>query len=281
MIRKMEVPINRAGFLMDGEVNYRQPPYWFGQTTRDLKMDVIYPREPLDKPWPCLVWISGGAWLQMDHHAFLPNFIDLARKGFVIASVQYRLSNEVEFPGPLQDIKAAVRYLRKNAERYQIYTESFGVMGESAGGHLAGLMAATNGLKQFDQGDFLEFSSSVQAACPWYMVSDLTAFPQTGIHGLSPEARLLGTTPDADPEKAKAASPISYVTKDCAPCLLFHGTADTLVPHDQSVRFHDALDQAGVPVELYSIPGADHSDRHFFQKPVAEKMADFFTRYLK
>jgi len=281
MIKKLDVNIERKGLWMDGDVCYRQTEAWFGHTTQDLKMDIIYSREPPEKPWPCIIWICGGAWLQMDQHAWLPNFIELARAGFAIATVQYRLSNDALFPGALQDIKGAVRFLRKNAERYRINPDRIGVMGESAGGHLAGMMAVSNGMKEFDDGDFLEYSSDVQAACPWYMVSDLTAFPQFENAGLAPESRLIGALCAKEPDKAKAASPVSYVSSKTVPCLLLHGLEDKTVPHDQSVAFHDALEKAGVPVELYSIPGADHADRHFCQPPVMERIIDFFQSYLQ
>jgi len=281
MIKKINVELERTGLWMDGDVTYAQVDNWFGHTTKDLKLDIIYPQENGDKPWPCIVHICGGAWLQMDWHAHVPNFIELARAGFVVASVQYRLSNEAPFPGPLEDVKAAIRFLRRRAEKYHIDRDHFGVTGESAGGHLAGLVAATGNRREFDRGDYLEYGSHVQAACPWYMVSDLSAFPPGEDRGLSPEARLIGAIPGENPESARAASPVTYVTSDCPPCLLFHGTADPVVPHDQSVRFHDALERAGVPVTLYSVEGAKHAGRHFFQKPIEKLMIDFFTEWLK
>ena len=281
MIKNINVELERPGLWMDGNVTYAQVDNWFGHTTQDLKLDIIYPHENLDKTWPCIVHICGGAWIQMDWHAHVPNYVEMVRAGFVVASVQYRLSNDVSFPGPLEDVKAAIRYLRKNAARYNIDPEKFGVTGESAGGHLAGMVAVTGNLRDFDKGENLEFSSAVQAACPWYMVSDLSAFPEIENPGLSPEARLIGDIPRNNPGLRDAASPITYVTSDCPPCLLLHGTADPIVPHDQSVRFHDALEKAGVPVTLYSVEGAKHADKHFFQKPVEKLMIDFFTEYLK
>ncbi len=280
MIRKIQVDIERSGLWMDGDVTYARVDSWYGHTTKDLKMDIIYPHEGREKPWPCLVWICGGAWLRMDQHAHVPNLMELAREGFVIASVQYRLTNEVPFPGPLEDVKAAIRFLRKNADRYNIDADRFGVMGESAGGHLAGMTAVTGHIRDFDKGEHLEYSSAVQAASPWYMVSDLLSFPPLADPGFSPEARLIEALPEKNPGLAKAASPVTYVSSDCPPCLLFHGTEDKTVPHDQSVLFHDALEKAGVPVTLYSVEGADHGDREFYQKPVLDLMAAFFKEQL-
>ena len=281
MKKTLKLDLDRPGLWMDANVTYGQVDSWFGHTSQDLKLDIIYPHEGQEKPWPCIVWVCGGAWLQMDRHAHMPNFADLAREGFVVASVQYRLTNETVFPGPLEDIKAAIRYLRKNAARYNIDAGHFGVMGESAGGQLSGMVAVTGNRREFDKGEWLDYSSAVQAACPWYMVSDLAAFPALDNPGLSPEARLIGAIPEDRPELIKAASPISYVSADCPPCLLLHGTDDHTVPHDQSVRFHDALEKAGVPVTLYSIEGADHADENFFQKPVMELITAFFKKQLQ
>ncbi len=281
MIKSIKVNLDRPGLWMDGGVAYGQADFWYGHVSQNLKLDVIYPHENQEKPWPCIVWICGGAWRNMDVHAHMPNFVELARKGFVVASVQYRLSNEVTFPAALEDVKAAIRYLRRRADRYNIDVNKFGVMGESAGGHLAGMVAVTGGIKEFDKGDNLEFSSAVQAACPWYMVSDLSVFPPLDEPGLSPEARFIGGIPRDNPDLVRAASPVTYVSSDCPPCLLLHGTDDNTVPHDQSVRFYDALEKVGVPVTLVSVEGADHADENFFQEPVMEIIGEFFEEILK
>ena len=103
-------------------------------------MDLIYP-EDLGRKYPCIVWICGGAWLEMDKSAHLAYLAGLARSGFVVASVEYRTSNEAKFPKQLEDVKSAIRYLRAHADRFCIDPEHFGVMGESAGGYLAAMTA--------------------------------------------------------------------------------------------------------------------------------------------
>ena len=112
----------------------------------------------------------------------------------MVASVQYRTSNEAVFPAQLQDVKAAIRYLRAHAERYCIDSEHFGVMGESAGGHLTAMAALTGDRKEFDTGDYLEYSSAVQAACPWYLPADITRMPVNVQKDMqsAPESLLIG-----------------------------------------------------------------------------------------
>ena len=106
---------------------FSQVDAWFGHTRRDLKMDIIYP-EDQERLYPCIVWICGGAWVQMDKSAHLAYLTELARTGFVVASVEYRTSNEGPYPMPLIDIKAGIRYLRAHSERFRIDPEHFGVI---------------------------------------------------------------------------------------------------------------------------------------------------------
>jgi len=283
MIKKLDIKLNRTGFWLDADVTYRQTGNWFGHTSRDLKLDVIAPSAPQDKPLPCILWVCGGGWLQMDHHAHLPNFTEIARAGYVIASVQYRLSNDVVFPGALQDVKGAIRFLRAKADRYQIDPEHIGIMGGSAGGHLTGLVGVTGNTDTFDEGDYLEYSSAVQAANPWFMISDLTRFPlpEGGREGFCPEVRMLGKLISENREAALEASPIHYVTEKASPFLLFHGLEDRVVPYEQSVLFHDALREKGITCDLYGIEKADHADQYFNQKEIMDRVISFFDTHLK
>ncbi len=281
MKKTISVDIQRTGLWLDAEVTFAQVGNWFGHTSRDLKMDVIAPFENQDKKWPCIVWICGGAWIQMDYHAHLPNFIELARSGFVIASVEYRDSNAVTFPGQLEDVKAAIRYLRAHADRYNIDPNRIGVMGESAGGHLAAMVGVTGEREEFDKGAYLDYSSSVQAACPWYVPSSFDKMMHGDVDtGLLPESRLIGKDASKNPDLVRFASPISYISKNTPPFLLLHGTSDQVVPFSQSEYLYDALEKEEVPVDLIAIEGADHADIHFFQPEIIEIIEAFFKKNL-
>lgn len=284
MKKTINVAIDRPGLWLDADVTYGQVGHWFGHTTKDLKMDVIYPHEGQDKSWPCIVWICGGAWLQMDVHAWIPNLVDLARKGYVVASVEYRDSNYAVFPGQVEDIKKAIRYLRAHSQRYQIDPDHIGVMGESAGGHLAGMIGTTGHVQGLDVGEYLDYSSAVQAACPWYIPSDfqqMPVFDEDIYLGLLPESRLINSIAKVNPDKAKEASPITYIDDKTPPFLLIHGTQDQVVPHNQSELMYEALEAKGLPVDLISIEGADHADKHFSQRVLIDEIAMFFDKHLK
>lgn len=167
-------------------------------------------------------------------------------------------------------------------ERYGIDPERFGVMGESAGGHLTAMTALTGDRKEFDKGDYLEYSSAVQAACPWYLPADISKMPRLSDVEMmaAPESLLLGKNAALHEAEAMKACPISYVTKDAPPFLLLHGTNDHTVPYTQGEAMYEALTEASADADLIAIEGADHADLHFFQREVWKIIADFFKEKL-
>lgn len=257
-------------------VTFAQVDAWFGHTVRDLKMDIIYPEDKA-RTYPCIVWICGGAWRLMDRSAHLAYLSELARSGFVVASVEYRTTNEAIYPAQLTDVKAAIRYLHANSERYNIDSERFGVMGESAGGYLAAMAALVDD-PAYDVGEYKEYSSKVQAACPWYPPTDVSAFPyETAADAAaSPESLLLGKNVMLNKEEAIDICPVTYVTKDAPPFMIIHGTEDHTVPFAQGELLHDRLEEAGCDVSLIAIKGADHADMQFFQKETWQRIIGFF-----
>ena len=154
-------------------------------------------------------------------------------------------------------------------------------MGESAGGYLTCMVALATD-PAFDVGENLEFSSSVQAACPWYPPTDFRGFPYDNTEqcAASPESLLLGKNVLCHPEEALKNCPVSFVTKDAPPFLIIHGENDHTVPFTQGELLHDKLEEAGCDVTLLAIEGADHADLHFFQKEVWEEIEAFFAEEL-
>lgn len=280
MKRKIQINTKEPQFTVTTGITFAQVDAWFGHTRRDLKLDLIYP-EDKSKKYPCIVWICGGAWILMDKSAHLAYLADLARNGFVVASVEYRTSNEAQLPAQIQDVKAAVRYLRAHAERYNIDSEKFGVMGESAGGYLT-CMTALNNDPAMDVGEWLDYSSKVQAACPWYPPTDFRGFPYTSAEecAASPESLLLGKNVMRNEEEALRYCPVSFVTKDAPPFMIIHGNEDHTVPFAQGVLLHDLLEDAGCDVTLLEVDGSDHADVPFFQREMWEEIRKFFAEKL-
>ena len=282
MRKTLNVEVTQPQYVVTTDVAFTQVDSWFGHTRRDLKMDIIYPEDQSGKKYPCIVWICGGAWLRMDKSAHLAYLSKLARKGFVVASVEYRTTNEGAYPIQIQDVKAGIRYLRAHAKRYCIDNEHFGVMGESAGGYLT-CMAALDNDPALDVGEYLDQSSKVQAACPWYPPTDVTRMHYETAEqcAASPESLLLGQNTMTHKEDAYQICPVSKVTKKAPPFLILHGNQDQTVPFSQGEVLHDALEEKGCDVTLLELTGADHADIRFFQKATWKEIIAFFNRTLR
>ncbi len=205
MKKEIKVEVTKPGIWLDADLTYGQVPGWFGHITHDLKLSIIRPFAENDEKKPCIVWICGGGWMQMDYNAHLPNLTYLAEKGYIVASVEYRC--DVQFPEHLKQIKMAIRYLRANSDRFNIDPNNIGVMGESAGGHLTGLVGTTGQTREFDEGDNLEYSSAVQAACPWYMIANLNTLIKRGPMDVEIAKHMLGFNPLDDAEKNCKSKP--------------------------------------------------------------------------
>ncbi len=286
MRKKLSVNVAAPQYTAITGVTFAQVDSWFGHTRKDLKMDIIYPEKTpslsgKDSGYPCILWICGGAWLSLDRSAHLAYLAGLARKGFAVASAEYRTSNEVKYPVPIQDIKAAVRYLRAYAGRYNIDGGKIGVMGESAGGYLAAMVALSD-CREFNCGSFTEYPGSVQAACCWYPPTDFSLMekrPREEV-AVSPESLFLGKNAADNVEETLAACPVNFVTGDAPPFLIIHGNKDTTVPFPCGEALYDKLEQAGVDASLVEIEGAGHADIRFFQEEVWDIIAEFFKEKL-
>lgn len=276
MRRKIEIRVEEPQYTVITGLTFAQVDTWFDHTRKDLKMDIIYPEDSA-KEYPCIVWICGGAWRIMDRSAHLAYLTELARSGFVVASVEYRTTNEVCFPMPLQDVKAGIRYLKAHAGRYHIDKSRMGVMGESAGGYLAA-MAALCDAPSYDVGAYLDHASTVQAACTWYPPADVAGieYPTEEMAAVSMESMLLGKNVMTNKEEAEKICPVYYVTKDAPPFLILHGNNDHTVPFSQGEALYNRLEEAGCDVTLLEIKDADHADLRFFQREIWQCIICFF-----
>ncbi|WP_367341329.1 alpha/beta hydrolase fold domain-containing protein [Limosilactobacillus sp.] len=284
MKKTIDVDQTRDGLWMDTNITYAQVPGWLGNTTRDMKLTVIRHFQTGDnKRFPVIFWFAGGGWMDTDQNVHLPNLVDFANHGYIVVGVEYRDSNKVQFPGQLEDAKAAIRYMRANADRFQADPNRFAVLGESAGGHMASMLGVTNGIKKFDKGQYLNVSSDVQVAVPFYGVVDpLSAKQNSASDDFDFVYRnLLGAEPEDAPELDQAANPIHYIDDKTVPFLILHGTKDVVVPVSDSEKLYDTLRAHDVPADLYEINGASHMDAKFLQPQVLQIVMDFLAKYLK
>lgn len=241
---------------------------------RPVRMDIYAPRDR-SKPRPAVLWIHGGGWSRGDArtsgaYANWPAVLaSLAARGFVVASLDYRLSGEAKFPAQIQDVKAAIRHLRTQNGALGIDPSRVYLWGGSAGGHLASLAAVTCGAAEYEpqpstgrlsrsQINALKGTKAppaddcAQGAALWYGVFDLEHVPSVNVTGL------LGCDPAVCRDVARAASPLYRIGKKVPPMLLIHGTKDETVDVSQSKAMTTALQGAGAKAELLLIPDVDH-----------------------
>ena len=240
------------------------------------KLDLYVP-ENREGAMPLIVWIHGGAWMEGSKNHCPP--LPWTRKGYLVASVDYRLSHEAKFPAQIKDCKAAVRWLRIHAEEYGIDPHRFVAWGDSAGGHLASLLGTAGNVPEWEL-ELPSVSSRVQVVIDWYGRADLTKVSTDPTWANSPSALLLGGCGSDVADLAKKASPIFHVSKDDPPFLIMHGSMDSMVPQRQSEAFASALQEAGVESRLVILEGAGHGGEKFFSSELIKVIDTFLAQHL-
>lgn len=275
--------------LLDAQQRPKQPTPPEGvKVLRDLqylegghqrnRLDLYLPAKAEGR-LPLVVWIHGGAWLAGSKEACPA--VPLTAKGYAVASINYRLSQHAVFPAQIEDCKAAIRWLRANGVKYQLDPDHIGVWGSSAGGHLVALLGTTGGVKDLEgHGGNLDQSSRVQCVVDWYGPSELLTMGGSHDNPNSPEARLIGVAVQDNKEKARKASPLTYVSKDSTPFLIMHGDKDNTVPLSQSRALAEALKKAGVEIQFRVMEGNGHGGPGFNTRESRKLIEDFFAKHL-
>ncbi|MGH9456101.1 MAG: alpha/beta hydrolase fold domain-containing protein [Thermoanaerobaculia bacterium] len=246
---------------------------------RELRLDLYHPRRKEGQA-PGIIFLHGGGWLWGSHRDMRDLAARVAARGFVTATVEYRLAQERIYPAAVDDAKAAVRWMRANADRLGIDGNAIGISGISAGGHLAALVAVTGDRSYFVEADrYRDVSAAVQAAAPIAGVVDMPA--QDRRDPYSP-AIFLGSTPNERPELWRDASPTNHVTRSAPPFLFLHGTEDELVAIGEAEEMASRLRAAGVAAEVYAAKGGDHDFIHHqpWREPAVERLIAFFESVL-
>ena len=269
-------PIAEGGVLVYKDIVYNKSSDGF-----KLLLDLYLPVSTTKKILPAVVFIHGGGWM-MDNKTHCQARDYLPQKDYAVACIDYRLSNVAKFPAQVYDIKAAVRWLRANANNYNIDPNHIGAWGDSAGGHLASMLGVSGSTSDLEGSIGVSgYSSRVQAVVDWFGPTDFSQIiplKDNFNEYYQAATQLLGSPLENNSELIKKASPLSYISSDDPPFLIMHGDADETVPYQQSELFYNALKLTGVDVTYKLYPNNGHA---FQEEKEFKTVLDFFDKHLK
>jgi acetyl esterase/lipase len=252
----------------------------------DLKLDIYSCRvAPTGNPPPLVIWIHGGAWRSGSKEK--PPVLFLLEEGFALASIDYRLSTQAQFPALLHDCKAAIRWLRANQCKFGYDATKIAVVGSSAGGHLAALVGTTNcsPMHEGQVGAYTSQSSEIQAVVDYYGPTNFeTILSQSTPHGLSVRVPalqlLLGSQPAENIDLARQASPVAQVGQGDPPILILHGDQDHQVPINQSHELHHQYNLHGLESHLEVVHGGQHGGWLFYSEENKKLVTNFLVQHI-
>ncbi len=263
------------GVVWKTDIEYSNPD------DQHLQLNLARPKTG-DGPFPAVLCIHGGGFRAGKRETYDELCLKLAQRGYVAATITYRLAPKYQFPAAVHDSKAAVRWLRANASALKINPDKIGVTGGSAGGHLVQFLGVTADVPRFEgNGGHENYSSHVTCVVNYYGPSDFTKSYGKSVDAHEVLPLWLGGNVETARARHIESSPLYWVTPAASPTLCIHGTEDKYVAHEQAVWIVDKLKAAGVEAELLTLNGAGHG----FKGPDAEKaekaMFDFFDKHLK
>lgn len=259
------------------------------------KLDLYLPAEG-DGPFPVVLHIHGGGFESGDKRDIhLTPYLQGLERGYAVASVNYRLSGEALFPAGLQDVKAAIRWLRANSAQYHLDANKMAACGGSSGGNYAAMICLTANVAELEDKSLghPEQPCHVQAAVDWFGPTDfLKMDEQLAASGLgladhskahSPESKYLGAKITEIPDKARLANPMTYIHADMPPILIQHGRIDDMVPVQQSICFVQELEKrvSRDRFEFDILENAGHGDPLFETEDNMNRVFGFLDRCLK
>jgi acetyl esterase/lipase len=274
--------------------SWKDIPY--ASTSEAQKLDVHLPSTG-SGPFPVIVAIHGGAFRIGDKGdaQHLSSLFEGVNRGYAVVSINYRLSGEAKAPALVHDAKAAIRWVRAHAAQYGFNKEKIAAWGPSAGGYLSALLGTSAGVPALEDLSLghPEESSRVQAVVDWFgPINFLTMDDQFGMLGVkgavhnapdSPESALMGKPLAEAAAAVTALNPETYLSADCPPFFIQHGSQDPLIPYLQSVVFADAIYKAAGPgkVRFELLEGAGHGGPSFDGPANLEKIYAFLDNHLK
>jgi acetyl esterase/lipase len=267
-----------AGVVFEKNIEYSNPD------DQHLQLNMARPKEGAG-PFPAVICIHGGGFRAGTRDGFNGLCLQLAERGYVAVTVSYRLAPKYQFPAAVHDVKAAVRWMRANAEKYQIDPDRIGTTGGSAGGHLAQFLGVTSGVKKFEgDGGNAEYSSSVKCVVNFYGPSDFTKSYDASVDAKDVLPLFLGGNLEQEHRRHIESSPLYWVTPDAAPTLFVHGTKDAYVAHEQAEWIVERMKAADVEATLMTIEDGDHGFRTSspdVKEKIEKARFEFLDKHLK
>ena len=287
-VLQAQIPAYLKAIIPEGTIIHSNIAY-AGDTLIRHTLDLYLPPHD-NNPHPLLIWIHGGGWRGGNKYNDMDYMTGTLKavfeKGYAVASIDYRYSTTAIFPAQIQDCNQAVNFLYENSGKYSIDNQKFGVIGFSAGGYLASLLATSNNdtIEAFYYNK-IKPRFKIKAAIDFFGPSDFIA--RIGSMKLdegnkkSTSTLLLGAQPVDRPDLAKFASPTTYVDKDDPPFLIFHGDKDVTVPITLSKLLDSYLQLANVHSGFVIVAGAPHGGKLFGSEEIKNKILEFLNTYLK
>jgi len=265
------------------------PDVVYVQRNRPLHLQImkLLTVEP-GKKYPLIIYVQGSGYRKQDYFRPLPQLAEFVHEGYVIASVEYRHTDEGgKFPAQVQDLKTAIRFMKENANEFQIDPNRIALWGDSSGGHTVALAVLSEGVKEFDTPEYAAQSTKVKCCIDFYGVSDLEKLDKKMTPELieyfegDPMEKLFGGPLKDHPEEVKKAKLETYILpgKDVPPFLLVHGDEDAKVDFMQSVNLYEKLKQNNYSVEFYKVKGGGHGNRTWTPE-VIEIAKQFLKAYV-
>ncbi len=250
-------------------------------------LDLLIPESREQDLLPVIVYIHGGAYRTGDKATGLPIVVPFVESGqYAAVSINYRYSSDAIWPAQIHDCKAALRWIRNNAEKYGIDSSRIGVWGCSAGGHLAVMLGTSNGVRSLEGEPecCLDVSSKVSCVVDFYGPTDFFHMDKFGTDveyeiDESPAVELFGGPIEDNVGKIAGANPMTYINGDEPPFLIVHGTGDSIVPYIQSELLSKALRDKNNECIMVTIEGGGHGEG--FGEEVTDKVWQFFDHYLR
>lgn len=304
--QKVEQPVKKKDILDIDSIKNKYLDITYAPISEAQKLDIYLPDVKKEK-YPVIVFIHGGAWMSGDkrENFSLPILRGL-KEGYAVASINYRLSGEATFPAAIEDVKAAIRFIRANADKYNLDAEQITLFGRSSGANLATLAGTTSGTTKFDNPELgnPNVSSSVNAVVAWFPPVNLLTLDKE-LHNLGIRPQLRGaavednTQPVAEevheaanspaslymgkkvsevPELVKENNPTTYITENAPHFFIEHGTSDNVVPYTQSVTFAEKLKEMSKnKVEIELVIGAKHGGPEFTTEENLNRIYEFIN----